>query len=75
MKRKVLGTMGVVAFALGVIGPASASANNGVGDCHADQLQFFKQGAGTNSGEATADVFGVTGQFGQEFISQQCGQS
>jgi hypothetical protein len=75
MKRKVLGAMGVAAFALGVIGPTSASANNGVGDCHADQLQLVKQQAGTTSGEATADAFGVTVQFGQEFLSQQCGQS
>jgi hypothetical protein len=75
MTGKALGLIGAGALALGLVAPASAGANNGVGDCHADMVQTLKAAAGTHSGEATADFFGVTLRFGQEFISQSCGQS
>ena len=55
--------------------PASAGADNGVGNCHGATVQYSKAQAGTRSGEATADSFGVTLRTGQEMISQSCGQS
>ena len=55
--------------------PASAGADNGVGNCHGATVQSVKAQAGTRSGEATADSFGLTLRSGQEMISQSCGQS
>jgi hypothetical protein len=79
MRRRIVGGIAGAALAFGVMSAsASASANPeppGSGDCHADQLQFFKARAGTNSTEATADFFGVTVKYGQEFISGSCGKS
>ena len=75
MKGKALGVMGAGALMLGLIAPASAGANNGVGNCHGATIQFLKGVAGTRSAEGTADFFGVTVKDGQELISQSCGQS
>ena len=75
MKGKPLGVIGASALALGLIAPASAAANNGVGNCHGATVQKVKGQAGTRSGAATADFFGVTLKSGQEMISQSCGQS
>jgi len=75
MKGKTLGVIGAGALALGLIAPASAGANNGVGNCHGATVQALKAQAGTRSGEGTADFFGVTLKDGQELISQSCGQS
>jgi hypothetical protein len=75
MKGKAFGVIGAVAFALGLIAPASAPANNGVGGCHGATVQNLKEQSGTHSGEGTADYFGVTLKVGQELISQSCGQS
>jgi hypothetical protein len=73
MRGKVLGIIGATALLMAVSGGSASAA--GIGDCHADGVQFYKQLAGTHSGEGTADALGVTIQFGQEFISQSCGQS
>jgi hypothetical protein len=75
MKRRALGAMGVIACGLAVGGATSAIADQGVGGCHAHLLQSYKQQAGTTSGEATADSFGVQVQLGQALIRLQCGQS
>ena len=72
VKRRLLPLL-AAAFLLAL--PASAGANNGVGNCHGTTVQYLKAQAGTRSGEATADFFGVTLKSGQEMISQSCGQS
>jgi hypothetical protein len=77
MKGKIAGTIAAAALTLGVMSASAAASPNpqGGGDCHADQLQFVKSAAGTNSTEATADAFNVTVKSGQEFISGPCGKS
>ncbi|HWX88553.1 MAG TPA: hypothetical protein VNX67_10295 [Solirubrobacteraceae bacterium] len=77
MRQKIVGTVGAVALALGVMSASAWADPNppGGGDCHADQLQFYKGQARTNNAEATADFFNVTVQSGQEIISTQCGKS
>jgi len=75
MKRKLMSVAGAMVLAAAVVAPASASANNGVGSCHAAILHLAKDITGNTSTAATAADFGLTVQQGQQLIKSICGHN
>lgn len=75
MKRRLMSIAGALALTAAVVAPASASANNGVGPCHAEVLHLAKAITGNTSTAATAADFRVSVQQGQQLIKSICGQN